>query len=288
MPSTDTRIQTALTDRLKEQLPPDRVAAFVGGTHTETLSDNVVPSITPEHLEILRAQLTAGDGGELTPTTSGKTRAHAPYSSAALALNAFGGWLERETELTVGGLAGWTEPVQIEAKLQIDHGGGRANLDVLLRAPGRVLAIESKLKEYVAPHEPTTLKPVYAKPEMAELLPGGWRRVLEALNAGKLPFRHLGADQLVKHALAVNSQFPGQERTLAYVYWEPANASDFPEFQAHRQELDQLIELLGDDADPTFLIRTYDELFEEWRVSPDAVIQQHVAALVARYGGVEI
>ncbi|MEN0015847.1 MAG: hypothetical protein AAGC46_20950, partial [Solirubrobacteraceae bacterium] len=72
MPSTNSRIETALTNRLKEQLPPDRVAAFVGGTHTEQLRDNAVPSITPEHLDILRSQLAAGDGGELTPNKNGK------------------------------------------------------------------------------------------------------------------------------------------------------------------------------------------------------------------------
>ncbi|MDO9354071.1 MAG: hypothetical protein Q7T55_10270 [Solirubrobacteraceae bacterium] len=147
-----------------------------------------MPTITDAQLESLQQQLAAGDGKELIPTTgSGKTRAHAPYSSATLALNAFGGWLGHEQHLTVAGLGGWTDPLQIEAKLQIAHRGGRANLDVLLAAPGRVLAIESKLKEYVSSHLPRGLKPVYATPEMAALLPDGWRRVLDALLDGEPP-----------------------------------------------------------------------------------------------------
>lgn len=285
MPSPTTRIQKALSERLKNSLPEERAAAFVGGTHTETLRDNVVPSITDDQLATLETQLSAGDGGELRPSAkSGKTTAHAPYSSAALALNAFGGWLGREEQLTVAGLGGWTDPLQIEAKLQIAHGGGRANLDVLLTAPGRVLAVESKLSEYVASHDERHLKPVYASEEMASLLSGGWARVLRALLDGEFPCHYLDAAQLVKHALAVKSQFPDREATLAYIYWEPSNADEIPQLAGHRDELDQLLELLGDDADPAFVALTCDELFAEWDAVADEAVRAHVAALRARYG----
>lgn len=287
MPSPTTRIQKALSERLKSSLSEARVRAFVGGTHTESLRDNVVPSITDDQLATLRAQLAAGDGGELRPRPkSGKTTAHAPYSSAALALNAFGGWLGREEQLTVGGLGGWTDPLQIEAKLQIAHGGGRANLDVLLTSPGRVLAIESKLTEYVAAHDERHLKPIYASAEMAGLLSGGWGRLLRALLDGEFPCHHLDATQLVKHALAVKSWFPDRDATLAYVYWEPSNADEIPQLGGHRDELDQLLELLDDDADPAFVALTYDELFAEWDAVADEAARAHVAALRARYGGV--
>lgn len=287
MPSADTRIQKAMTARLVEQLSPDRVAALVGGTHTETLRDNVVPTVTDEQLELLRSQLAEGDGGELTARPkSGKTTAHAPYSSAALALNAFGGWLGHEQQLTVAGLGGWTEPLQIEAKLQIAHGGGRGSLDVLLRAPGRVLAVESKLKEYAKSHLPRHLRPVYAKPAMAELLPAGWRRVLAALLSGDLSCNYLDAEQLVKHALALQSQFPDDERTLAYIFLEPANADELPELAGHVDELEQLLKLLGEDADPGFVVRTYDDLFAEWEAVADPTIRAHVSAVRQRYGSV--
>lgn len=293
MPSATTRIQRSLTARLIELLPEDRVRAFVGGTHTAELRDNVVPSISDEQLSVLRAQLEAGDGGELRPRPkSGKTTAHAPYSSAALALNAFGGWLGSEQRLTVAGLGGWSEPMQIEAKLQIAHGGGRANLDVLLRAEGRVLGIESKLSEYVADHSVRHLSAVYATERMAALLPAdsGWRRVLDALLNGDLSCNFLDPEQLLKHALALHSQFPDAERTLGYIFWEPANADEIPILRGHDDELGQLLDLLGDDADPAFVVLTYDDLLDEWQAeaASDAHAKGHVAALRARYGDVVV
>lgn len=146
--------------RLQEQFPTAVVDRFVGGTHTQRLEDNLVPSLTRAQVTELRAQLAAGDGGELRPNATGKRTAHAPYSSAALALNAFGPWLGGESLLSIAGLTGFSEPLRIEAKLQISNGGGKANLDVLLRGPGkRVIAVESKLTETLDPHAPTKWRP---------------------------------------------------------------------------------------------------------------------------------
>lgn len=287
MPSAKTRFPNALTARLIQALPQDRVDAFIGGTHTADLRDNVVPTISDEQLAILRAQLEAGDGGELTPTKSGKSTGHAPYSSAALALNAFGGFVGHESDLTIHGIGGWTS-LEIEAKLQIAHRGGRANLDALLRAPGRVLGVESKLTEYASSHLPRNLKPVYGTDEMRAMLSGGWRHALDALLSGEFACNYLDPEQLVKHALSLHSQFPDDARALTYVFLEPANVSEVPELGGHADELQQLLELLGDDADPAFEVITYDDLFREWSEIASPAISQHVAALAARYGNLEI
>src|SRR5437667_11167736 len=85
--------QAALSTRLRELLPTETTGHFIGGTHTRRFADNLLPSFSAEQVQTLRGQLARGAGDELTPTASGKRRAHAPYSSAALAANAFGGWI---------------------------------------------------------------------------------------------------------------------------------------------------------------------------------------------------
>ena len=96
--STDTQeaARTALSRRLRELLPAETTEHFIGGTHTRRFADNLLPSFSAEQVRALRAQLARGAGDELAATASGKRRAHAAYSSAALAANAFGGWMGAE------------------------------------------------------------------------------------------------------------------------------------------------------------------------------------------------
>ncbi len=43
-------------------------------------------------------------------------------------------------------------------------------------------------------------------------------------------YRHLDAAQLIKHYLGLPNTFPGRDVTLLYLFWEPADAADFPGF----------------------------------------------------------
>ena len=159
MPSSRARALTALTAALKATLDPATVERFVGGTHTRRFADNVLPGFTQAQAAQLHDQLALGAGGELKPTKTGKRPAHAPYSSATLALNAFGRWLGAEHELRVAGLSGFIGSVEIESRQQIDFGGGTANLDAMLRAPGAVVGVESKLTETLSEHAPVPWRP---------------------------------------------------------------------------------------------------------------------------------
>jgi hypothetical protein len=78
--------------------------------------------------------------------------------------------------------------------------------------------VESKLTEPVAVHEPVKWAAAYQDPAMAALLSGGWRDVFEASKAGKWKPRHLGLEQLIKHALALESCFKPHELHLVYVW----------------------------------------------------------------------
>ena len=171
--SSKSRAWTALTERLRESLPAEAADNFVGGSHTRRFSDNLLPGLSQDQIADLRGQLARGAGGELEPRgASGKRRAHAPYSSAALAVNAFGRWLGSEDYLRIAGLGGFSELLEIESRQQISHGGGEANLDCLLRRSGVVVGVESKLTEPLKRHDPIPWKSPYREPAIGDLLEG--------------------------------------------------------------------------------------------------------------------
>lgn len=267
---------------MHELLPDEIAAQFIGGTHTRRFADNLVGTLTTSQIRILRQQLAAGAGNELSATATGKRRAHNPASSAALAFSAFGFWLGYESELELAGLAGYTERLVVECKQKIAHGGGTANFDVFLKHHGAAVAVESKLTETLDFHEPVEWKSAYHASEMTTLLDGGWREVFEASLAGNWTPKQLGLEQLIKHALALASM-DVTERHLVYCYWEPCNGDDIEEVGRHRKELAELVARVG-AASPQIHHLTYCELWADWsqRELP-AGLAAHVAALRERY-----
>ena len=164
------RAWTALTSLLRQVSPSLDDERWMGGSHVRRLADNALPSLPLGHLERLRAQLELGAGGELAPTRTGKRRAHAPYSSAAFALNLFGRWLDDEERLIVCGLGDFEPELRLEHRLKIAHGGGTANLDVFVERDGLMLGVECKLTETLERHDAVGWKTPYLQPIMAELL----------------------------------------------------------------------------------------------------------------------
>lgn len=286
---TQRAAQTALARRLHALLPTGVSDQLVGGTHTRRFADNLLPTLSSERVQLLRRQLEGGAGGELTPTASGKRRAHAPYSSAALAVSALGGWVGAEHELRVAGLGGFESLISLEHKLRIAHGGGEANLDCVLTTTEMLVGIESKLTETLGPHEPVEWKRPYHAREMAGLLQGGWQQVLTASLSREWTPRYLGLEQLLKHALALNTHANGRTTHLVYRYWEPLNGDEVAEVKAHRSELAEL-ESRVTDASPRLRAWSYDHLFAEWMdIRPEASWRtEHVLQLRARYGEVAL
>jgi len=279
----------ALSMRLRALVPSATRERFIGGTHTRRFADNLLASFSAEQVETLRGQLAGGAGDELDATASGKRRAHAPYSSAALAANAFGGWLGAEHQLQVAGLGGFDRPISLEHKLQIAHRGGIANLDCLLQSASALVGIESKLTEPLAPHEPVEWKAPYKTEAMAALLHDGWLKAFKASLTGAWQPQHLGLEQLLKHALALNSHAAGRVTHLVYVYWEPANGAEIPEVTTHRAEIAELARTI-EGAPPHLHPRSYEDLLGEWLGIPADVIRpaDHVNRLRARYGNIKI
>jgi hypothetical protein len=90
-------------------------------------------------------------------------------------------------------------------------------------------------------------------------------------------------EQLVKHALALASQFQERELHLIYVWWEPTNANEIEELHIHRAEIAELSRRVGRSA-PRLHALTYAELFSEWdELSTPTWLKAHLAQLHARY-----
>jgi hypothetical protein len=232
----------------------------------------------------VREQLARGAGNELTPTLSGKRRAHAPYSSAALAANAFGRWIGSEPALQVAGIRGFDPPLSLEHKVRIAHGGGEANLDCVLQGPDLFVGIESKLTEPLGAHDPVRWRAPYHTAEMAKLLSAGWGDVFRASLTREWAPAQLGIEQLIKHALALSTHAGDREPHLVYCYWEPLNGDEIPEVLGHRQELEKLRARVG-TALPHLHVVSYQQLLAEWDdlASPPPWLSAHLAEFNERY-----
>jgi len=282
--SSRDRAWNALSARLRDTLELSIADLFVGGTHTRRFEDNLLPGLTISQIRTIRSRLEQGDGRELEPTPTGKRRAHAPYSSAALAANAFGRWIGAEPALEIAQLRGFDPPLSLEHKLRIAHCGGEANLDCVLQGPGLMLGIESKLTETLTPHDPVEWRAPYHSPKMQHLLADGWAAVFRDSRAGQWTPSHLGLEQLIKHALALQTHARGRETHLVYCYWEPRNADTIPEPRAHREEVAELLARVA-GARPQFHALTYADLLNGWEAMSlrPPWVPEHLAQLRARY-----
>ncbi|HYW08034.1 MAG TPA: hypothetical protein VE913_13820 [Longimicrobium sp.] len=173
-------------------------------------------------------------------------------------------------------MGGFTD-LRLEERLHIPHGGGTPNLDVALDSPGRLVGVESKLTEHLAPRSPRPWRPAYRRPQMAAALDGGWADVFAALLEGSWAPRFLDAGQLVRHALSLRAL--DRESHLVLLFWEPADGAAHPEVVDHRAEVAELVSRLGDRASPGFHAQSHASLWAGW----EATRPEHVAALRARY-----
>lgn len=270
-----TRARAALSARLRELLPSD--ALHADGAHALRLADALVPTLSPDDVAWAHAELAARARGELRPTRAGAVPAHAAWSSTALVASAFAPWRSRPEDLVLAGLGPFAG-VRLEERLAIPHGGGNPNLDVALPreaggSQGELVGIESKLTEHLAAARPRPWKPAYRRPAMLAELDVGWARLFADLLDGRWAPRHLDAGQLVRHALSLRGH-----HDLVLVFWEPVDGDELAEIRAHRAEVREVLERVG-DARPRLHAVSWAEVLDAWA----PVVPEHVAALRARY-----
>jgi hypothetical protein len=247
----------------------------------ELTEDPFLPGVPVAHV---CARLAAAGGDEIG---SGKF-AH-PESSAALAVNAFGWFIERPMDLPPlpgTGAMGTPERVEVEYCARLPWSGGRHPwLDAVVITPTHLIGVESKRFEPFRDTKTVSLSSAYDR-----LVWGGrmdrFAAMRDALRSGELPFRHLDAAQLVKHAfgLVTEARRLSRRPVLFYLYAEPKERGQrriaAEDHRRHRDEIAAFIQVVDGD-EVTFLSASYRRWIDA--ALPVADAEAHLARLQQRF-----
>ncbi|MEA2278750.1 MAG: hypothetical protein QOC78_3710 [Solirubrobacteraceae bacterium] len=267
------RPAAALAARLR-----DSGVAVAPDGYVERFEDVLLAGFSAQTKAAVRAQLSGKGGSELVARGSGAPKFQAAHSSACLAANVFAPFLVERDGVPLG-----EQTFSGETRLEVECASGLRGtpptLDCLVRGAA-VLAVESKCTEAFTAHQ-ADFRPAYRQ-AMASVHPS-WRSEYERLLEDPRRYRYLDAAQLLKHYLGLRRLFADQPVTLAYLYWEPANASEVAPCAVHRAEVAEFARRV---ADPrlTFVAMPYRELWDDWaQADCPAWLRNHVAALRRRY-----
>jgi hypothetical protein len=193
-------------------------------------------------------------------------------SSAALAVNCFGWFVERPERLPpLPGLetAGVPEMVDVEFCARFPWSGGRHPwLDAVVKTPTTLIGIESKRLEPFRDVKPVRLSNAYDRDVWGTHMKR-YERMRDRLSSGEEKFVHLDAVQLVKHGFGLVTEGHRRNRTpiLFYLFAEPAarsgHAISSEDLARHRDEITRFSEAVeGDEV--VFRSASYREWFDTW------------------------
>lgn len=212
-----------------------------------------------------------------------------PESSAALAANAFGWFIERAALLPPLPNVPMGRPVSVTVPAEMHfpwRGGKQPWVEAAVASDTTLVGIVSRRYEPFRPQK---------TPDLALAHERDWGGGLErhaALRAdmmsGKTTFRTLNAAQLLKQAYGLANQGVKQAKgtVLVYLYAEPAHwASGKPVDPAliarHRAEVEEFANRLRGDS-VVFVPLRWSELLQQW--AREKPVSTHAAAVVARFG----
>lgn len=212
-----------------------------------------------------------------------------PDSSAALAANGLGLFLNRASDLPPLPGTGGTWPAEdfaLEAVVRFPWKGGRHPcLDALVTLPDRLIGIESKRYEPFRARKWQAFEQTYMRDWGQGM--GPWMQIRDAHQARRSAFRHADAMQLAKHALALATESTRQSRpaVLVCLYASPPAWSDgrpvsAAQLKAHAEEVEVLAAHTARSAVPLIALR-WEDLLDQWAAEP--ALAQHVAAVRARF-----
>lgn len=241
-----------------------------------------LPGVAVEHV---LGRLAKAGGNEVE---SGKLASS--ESSAALAVNTFGWFVERPAALpSFPGLdADYPATlVDVEYCARFPWAGGRHPwLDAIVETPEHLIGIESKRFEPYRDRKAVLLADAYDRPVWGDNMVG-YEAMRDHLRSGEQTFEFLDAAQLVKHAfgLVTDGGRRGKVATLLYLFAEPPSLKGRPlgqrEFQAHRREIAEFAGLVEGSA-VRFHALSYRDWLATWRDQLDAVAE-HGKAILSRF-----
>lgn len=247
-----------------------------------------MPDFLPDvPADAVLAALSRAPGNEFA---SGKF--DSPESSSALAVNAFGWFLERPTLLPPmpGVPMGRPEAVEVEAEMRFPWKGGRHPwLDVGVTTATSLVGVEAKRYEPFRPGKASQFSEAYDSRDWGRGM-ARFDRLRVALSLGEVSYRHLDAVQLVKHAYGLRNQ--GQKRgrgaVLVYLHaapavWANGKPVDPAAIRAHRAEVADFADRVK-GADVVFAPLRWTDLLAQWAGVP--ALAGHAAAIKARFGAI--
>lgn len=231
------------------------------------------------------AALARSPGNELA---SGKFAS--PDSSSALAVNAFGWFLQQPRKLPPlpGVPMGLPATVEIEAEMRFPWTGGRHPwLDAAITTATTLVGVESKRYEPFRPAKASAFAEAYDSRDWGSGM-ARFTAMRRALTEGRQTYRHLDAVQLVKHAYGLRTQGMKRARGAVLVYlhaapasWasgKPVSPEDIARHQAEIADFARAVK--GDDV--TFVSLRWADLLADWARTPG--LATHAAAVTGRFG----
>ena len=244
------------------------------------LADSLLPGV-PE--DLVRDALSKAGGNEIE---SGKLSS--PESSAALAVNAFGWFLERPALLPpipmLADLDWPAERVDVERQMRFPWRGGRHPwLDAAIETRSHLIGVESKRFEPFRDKKTIALSEAYDRDVWGErMVP--FASLRDRLRHGSSHYEHLDAAQLVKHAfgLVTEGRRTGKDPVLLYLYAEPAQRGSVkiaPDaILRHRNEIDDFVSHVA-GAEVRFASCSW----RDWLAGWAGDTRSHANALIDRF-----
>ena len=210
-------------------------------------------------------------------------------SSAALACNCFGWFIERPGELpSFPGLSQIDWPatmVDVEYCARFPWPGGRHPwLDAVVQTDQWLIGVESKRFEPFRDKKKVSLSDAYDRPVWGEHM-APFEHLRDDLRSGEEEFVFLDAVQLVKHAfgLVTDARRLRRRPALVYLFAEPPKRGETiipqQDIRAHRAEIERFRSCI-ESAEVAFAACSYREWIGTWE-SP--AVTTHGEALLQRF-----
>lgn len=218
-----------------------------------------------------------------------------PESSAALAANLFGFFIQRPADFPrLPAVAGPWKPVRVEPEVELRfpwQGGRHPWLDAVIETETHLIGVESKRYEPFRSRKVGTFSDAYSRDVWGRRMePYKWLR--DGLRARPALFRHLDAVQLIKHAFGIRTQAnatkPAKVPVLVYLSaqpraWPGGKTISVDEHEAHAEEVRCFARLVG-GAEVSFIALTYRELLQGMATAKAGEVRDHAAAVEHRFG----
>lgn len=242
-----------------------------------------LPGVPSAHV---LGRLSAAGGNEV-----GSGKLASPQSSADLAVNTFGWFIERPELLppfsTVKSLEWPALKVEVEFCARFPWSGGKHPwLDAWIETSSAVIGVESKRFEPYRDRKRGAFSDAYDRPVWHDQM-GLYERLKNRLRSRDEQFQYLDAVQLVKHAFGLVTEGRRKQKRpyLLYLFAEPEKYLDVPipeqSKQNHRAEIDRFAEAVR-GAEVQFAASSYREWLESWP-EPVGELVRHRNAILERF-----